>query len=284
MPFGYKAVHKILEIRRKLTIDDCHGIIKMQSTIPQTIPARKTVVLDALAICPFLQGEKEAVIQHPTSFSLPGGLMIKSALVSLPPLQPGHLPVVITNESDHDIVIPARAAIAELSAIQTILHEEQRVLHPSTSTEPNPTQLNYNFGDSPLSAEWKQRVTAMLNSIPEVFAKHDLDFGSTDKVQHEIKLSDPIAFKQRPRPIHPQDVDAVHQHIQELLESGVIRESNSPFASPIVVVRKKNGTVRLCIDYRRLNAQTIKDAYALPKLEDTFSALSGSTWFSTLDL
>lgn len=137
---------------------------------------------------------------------------------------------------------------------------------------------------SPLSAEWKQRVTAMLNSIPEVFAKHDLDFGRTDKVKHEIKLSDPTTFKQQPRPIHPQDVDAVRQHIQELLESAVIQESNSPFASPIVVVRKKNGTVRLCIDYRRLNAQTIKDAYALPKLEDTFAALSGSTWFSMLDL
>ena len=284
VPFGYRAVHKILEIRRKLTIDDYHGIVKMQSTTPQTIPARKTVVLDALAICPFLQGVKEVVIEHPTSFSLPGGLMVKSVLVDLPPTQPGPLPVVITNESDHDVVISARAAIAELSAIQTILHEEQRVPQPSGSTEPNQTKLNYNFGDSSLSTEWKQRVTAMLDSIPEVFAKHDLDFGRTDKVKHEIKLSDPTAFKQRPRPIHPQDVDAVRQHIQELLQSGVIRESNSPFASPIVVVRKKNGTVRLCIDYRRLNAQTIKDAYALPKLEDTFSALSGSTWFSTLDL
>ncbi|KAK7912647.1 hypothetical protein WMY93_012858 [Mugilogobius chulae] len=124
----------------------------------------------------------------------------------------------------------------------------------------------------------------MLDSIPEVFAKHELDFGCTDKVKHEIKLSDETAFKQRPRPIHPQDLDAVRKHIKELLESGVIRESSSPFASPIVVVRKKNGSVRLCIDYRKLNAQTIKDAYALPKLEDTFSALSGSRWFSVLDL
>lgn len=284
VPFGYRAVHKILEIRRKLTTDDYHGIIKIQSSIPETIPARQTVVLDCLAICPFLQGEKEVVIQHPTSFSLPGGLMVKSGLVDLPPVQPAHLPVVITNESDHDVVIPARAAVAELSAIQTILYKEQSVRPPSDSTEPNQTKLNYNFGDSPLSVEWKQRVTSMLDSIPEVFAKHDLDFGCTDMVKHEIKLSDPTAFKQRPRPIHPQDVDAVRKHIQELLQTGVIRESSSPFASPIVVVRKKNGTVRLCIDYRKLNAQTIKDAYALPKLEDTFSALSGSTWFSTLDL
>lgn len=284
VPFGYKAVHKILEIRRKLTTDDYHGVLKMLSTTPQTIPARKTVVLDAYAICPFLQGEKEVLIQHPTSFSLPGGLMVKSSLVDLPPVQPVHLPVVIANESDHDVMIPTRVAIAELSAIETILQKEQSVCQPSHFTEPISTKLNYKFGESPLSTEWKQRVTAMLDSMPEVFAKHEFDFGRTDKVKHDIKLSNPTAFKQRPRPIHPQDVDAVRKHIQELLQSGVIRESNSPFASPIVVVRKKNGTIRLCIDYRRLNAQTIKDAYALPKLEDTFSALAGSTWFSTLDL
>ncbi|KAG1925421.1 interleukin-1 receptor accessory protein-like 1-A [Pimephales promelas] len=120
--------------------------------------------------------------------------------------------------------------------------------------------------------------------MPDVFAQHDLDFGRTDKVAHNIKLSDETPFKQRARPIHPQDIEAVRKHIQELLDAGVIRESESPFSSPIVVVRKKNGQVRLCIDYRRLNLQTIKDAYSLPKLEDTFSALSGSQWFSVLDL
>lgn len=87
-----------------------------------------------------------------------------------------------------------------------------------------------------------------------------------------------------PRPIRPQDLDAVRRHLQELSEAGIIRESESPFSSPIVVVRKKNGDIRLCIDYRKLNLQTIKDAYALPNLEETFSALTGSKWFSVLDL
>ncbi|XP_051953222.1 retrovirus-related Pol polyprotein from transposon opus [Xyrauchen texanus] len=120
--------------------------------------------------------------------------------------------------------------------------------------------------------------------MPEVFSLHDLDYGSTEKVKHQIKLNDNTPFKHRARPIHPQDVDAVRKHLQELLEAGVIRESESPFASPIVVVRKKDGTVRLCIDFRKLNSQTIKDAYALPNLEEVFSTLTGSNWFSVLDL
>lgn len=76
----------------------------------------------------------------------------------------------------------------------------------------------------------------------------------------------------------------MRKHLQELLSSGIIRESESPFSSTIVVVRKKNGDVRLCIDYRKLNLQTIKDAYALPNLEETFAALNSSKWFTVLDL
>ncbi|RXN31227.1 Retrovirus-related Pol polyprotein from transposon 412 [Labeo rohita] len=120
--------------------------------------------------------------------------------------------------------------------------------------------------------------------MPEVFALHDMDYGHTDKVKHRIRLSDETPFKHRPRPIHPQDVDAVRKHLQDLLAAGIIRESESPFASPIVVVRKKNNSVRLCIDFRKLNSQTIKDAYALPNLEEVFSVLTGSKWFSVLDL
>lgn len=95
--------------------------------------------------------------------------------------------------------------------------------------------------------------------MPEVFAQHDLDFGRMDQVRHHIKLSDDTPFKLRARPIHPQDIEAVRKHIQEFLDAGVIKESESPFASLIVVVQKKNGQVRLCIDYKRLNLQTIKD-------------------------
>ncbi len=120
--------------------------------------------------------------------------------------------------------------------------------------------------------------------MPEVFASYDMDYGHTDKVKHRIKLSNETPFKHRPRPIHPQDVDAVRKHLQDLLAAGIIRESESPFASPIVVVRKKDNSVCLCIDFRKLNSQTIKDAYALPNLEEVFSVLNGSKWFSVLDL
>jgi hypothetical protein len=79
-------------------------------------------------------------------------------------------------------------------------------------------------------------------------------------------------------------IDEVREHLQEMLDLGVIRRSESPYASNVVLVRKKDGSLRFCIDLRRLNNLTVRDAYALPRIDDTLDALGGARWFSTLDL
>ena len=82
----------------------------------------------------------------------------------------------------------------------------------------------------------------------------------------------------------PARYEELKQVIQGMIDSGVIRESHSPWAAPIVMVTKKDGSTRLCIDYRKLNARTIRDAYALPRIDECFDALKGAALFSTLDL
>lgn len=78
--------------------------------------------------------------------------------------------------------------------------------------------------------------------------------------------------------------EEVQRLIREMLERGVVERSTSPWASPIVLVKKKDGTVRFCVDYRKVNNITHKDAYPLPRINTTLNTLSGSMWFSTLDL
>lgn len=239
------------------------------------------------------------LVDFPSHSYLPSGLTFCSYVMSSPRQTSFKVPVLLKNETPHSITVPAHCVLAELTAPLSVspltsltgkdLTKSKQSPSASTTTgcytlhsvsPKNP--ITFNFDDSPLSEEWKERITKRLNSISEVFASGDLDYGHTTAVKHKIRLSDPTPFKQRVRPIHPSDYKAVRLHLEELY--GIIRESESPFASPVVIVKKKSGKIRLCIDYRKLNAQTIKDAYALPNIEDTFTALTGSRSFSVMDL
>ena len=78
--------------------------------------------------------------------------------------------------------------------------------------------------------------------------------------------------------------DDVNAHLQEMLDISAIQKSHSPWASAVVLVQRKDGSLRFCIDFRKLNNQTIKDAYALPHIDETLHSLQGSQWFSSLNL
>ena len=136
--------------------------------------------------------------------------------------------------------------------------------------------------------DWPEHLQSeakeMLKRNARVFSKTDMDMGRTNLVKHIIKLTDPVPFKESYRRIPPQMYDEVKAHIQEMLDLGAIRPSNSPWASAIVLVRKKDGRLRFCIDLRRLNNRTVKNAYSLPKIESILDSLIGAQIFSTLDL
>lgn len=118
---------------------------------------------------------------------------------------------MISNESDHDIFIPAKCEIAEVNAHRGIGSQVHSLINTSS---PNPCQkssLKFNFGESPVRPEGKDRIANLLNGMPDVFVQHDLDFGRTDRVTHRITQETP--FKYHTRPIHPQDIEAVRKHI-----------------------------------------------------------------------
>ena len=118
----------------------------------------------------------------------------------------------------------------------------------------------------------------------DVFAMDTKSLGKTDLVTHKIDLDDSTPFKHKARPIPPGAYSELKDHLADLLSSGVIQESKSPFASNLVLVRKKDGSLRLCVDYRKLNSRTIKDSYNLPRVDSLIDCLKGSSYFAGLDL
>lgn len=225
------------------------------------------------------------VLEPHEQYKLPGGLLVESSLVDIPFNGRNRVPVIVHNVNEHSVTLQPNSIVAQACAAQHV-----SPLGPSQTTnslsqnDPVIDKLSSSLNESPISEQWKERILKKLQTIPEVFALDDMSYGYTTAVKHQIRLHDETPFKERPRPIHPTDREAVKQHLRELLDANIIRESQSPYASPIVLVRKKNGSIRLCIDYRKLNLRTIRDAYALPNIEETFTALSGAKWFSVMDL
>ena len=108
--------------------------------------------------------------------------------------------------------------------------------------------------------------------------------GHTDAVEHKIDTGDSLPIRCAPRRMSPQKMKKEEECVTELLTGGQIEPSDSPWSSPVVLVTKKDGGTRFCVDYRCLNDVTVKDAYPLPRIDDTLDMLAGKQWFSTLDL
>lgn len=135
-----------------------------------------------------------------------------------------------------------------------------------------------------LSEEQQRDVKELMGRWAAVFAQHDEDFGRTAVVQHQIPTGTAPPSRERYRPVPPSLYPELRSLLKGMLETGVIRESSSPWAAPIVLVRKKDSSWRFCVDYRKLNAVTHKDAYPLPRIEESLTCLQRAAWYSTLDL
>jgi len=134
------------------------------------------------------------------------------------------------------------------------------------------------------SSEECEVVAGLLTKFQDSFSRDEWDIGLTHLVEHEIKTGDAPPIKQRPRRVPLAYAEEEKRAIEDLLKKGVIEESTSPWASPIVLVKKKNGQIRPCVDYRRLNALVKPDGFPLPRVQDCLDAVAGATLFSSFDL
>ena len=124
----------------------------------------------------------------------------------------------------------------------------------------------------------------MLMEHHNIFSLEPNEIGCMDAAEHVIELLDMEPFKERFCHIAPPLVEEVWEHLQEMLDGGAIHPSQSLWCNAVVLVRKKDRGLRFCIDFRRLNSQTKKDAYPLPWMQETMESMVGTQFFSTMDL
>lgn len=232
---------------------------------------------------------------EPGSAPLPGGLIPLPTLVSP---QSQVFPVQVVNFSQEDVWLPPKVRLGVLTHCQcagsdigevrfqriSADHEEVRIDQrdkPMSDSDLSNLLNRLHIGGTP---EQQAQLGELLMKHADVFAVHDEDLGYTERVKHEIHLTDDTPVSQPYRRIPPTQYEEVKEHISGLLRKGVIQESSSSFASPIVLVRKADGGLRLCVDYRRLNSKTKRDAFPLPRIDESLDALGGAQVFSTIDL
>ena len=136
---------------------------------------------------------------------------------------------------------------------------------------------------SNLAVDQKEQLFQLLLEYADIFADEG-ELGRTDRITHSIETGSAPPIRQPVRRVPVCQRKELKELLTDMEEKDVIRPSSSPWASPIVLVKKRDGTRRFCVDYRKLNAVTRKDTYPIPQIDDTLDTLSGAAWFSTLDM
>ncbi|XDV20421.1 hypothetical protein PO909_025751 [Leuciscus waleckii] len=209
----------------------------------------------------------------------------------------GRLPIRVRNLNPYPILIPQRRPLANVFQVdpRQIRGEKDLVLktldpgevevdvqtnHISTKAQ-HPVNLLKGDGST---TDQQQKMDSLLQRWRDIFAAGDEDFGQTSAVLHSIPTGSAPPSRERYRPVPPSLYPELRELLQNMVDNDVIRESSSPWAAPIVLVKKKDGSWRFCVDYRKLNALTHKDAYPLPRIEESLTSLKQAAWYSTLDL
>ncbi|MCP4243484.1 MAG: DDE-type integrase/transposase/recombinase, partial [bacterium] len=138
--------------------------------------------------------------------------------------------------------------------------------------------------DESLTPRQRSQVTALFHEFPGVVGVGGEVIGCTSAVEHHIPTDGHRPIYQRGHRLSPADRKVIKEEVARMLANGAIKKSESPWASRVVIVAKKDGTRRFCVDYRRLNDATKKDRYPLPRIDDTLAALGHSCFYTTLDL
>ena len=184
------------------------------------------------------------------------------------------------------VIVPAHTRIARVEEIQAIQHIGSRETEIHTEEGALPLHL-IDVLDAATELTTNQRARAAT-----LLAKHVKTFpapgtpitGRTEAVMHDIDTGSTRPIRCNPRKLSPKKIKIQQELVDKMLEEGQIEHSVSAWSAPTVLVTKKDGTTRFCVDYRRLNNSTKKDAFPLPRIDDSLNSLSGQSWFSTLDL
>ena len=301
---GTNVLDELEEFRKwRQTMMASDGPHNTSSSTPIRVAGQEKIRLPAQSMVDVVAtgpASKEPVLVEPLDHPVCGSAAVISTLTKP---ENGEYIVRVANISKSDIWLRPRMMIGNAQKVDYTLDrildfredEGELVIGEIAQVEVEPAHqdkevkwiedlLDRNHCQPRLKPSEYSQLKSLLSEFQDVFARDEQDLGCTSATQHRIHLEDERPVKVPHRRIPAAFVQEVKDHIQKLLQQGVIRESSSPYSSAVVLARKKSGQLRLCVDYRLLNRKTRKDSFPLPRIDEYLDSLSGAKLFTTLDL
>uniref|UniRef100_A0A3B5QIP4 Gypsy retrotransposon integrase-like protein 1 n=1 Tax=Xiphophorus maculatus TaxID=8083 RepID=A0A3B5QIP4_XIPMA len=297
-----------LERWRGEEIPEKVGTVKLKKTVTLE-PMSEHVVWGRLPPKTELSVGSTVVVEPSTSRCVHRSVMVGRVVTPL--WGGGWLPVKVINPTMSPIVLRRNAKVADVypcialedfdGGLEVRVHQNvgragsshgslTAESSRSVSTIGGPDKLadlglqNLSVGDCEVSEHWREKLTDLVVQYEDVFSRHHLDCGKAAEFCHRIRLTDERPFRLPYRRLSPAHYQKLRETLDDMEEREIIRKSSSEYASPLVLCWKKNGDLRLCTDFRWLNARTVKDAHPLPHQADILAALGGNAFFSSMDL
>jgi len=193
------------------------------------------------------------------------------------------VPIRLINPNTAPVKLSRGTVLTNLSEVEDIMEEaisgsertDEGIIHVQPIMSAVPEEI---------SESTKLKLQDLLIEYKDIFSQHEYDLGYTDLITHHIDTRDHHPVRQPLRRQPPLYQQIIKEQTEQMLAAGVIEPSDSEWASNVVLVKKRDGKMRYCIDYRGVNTLTKKDSFPLPRIDQCLDTLNGSQYFSTFDL
>ena len=253
----------------------CHYFVQPDEALLQTLGltvAKGIIKADGASQC-FESEQKQAIVfanLTNENITLSAGTVVC------------HVATIDLDEYDVKEVAQLAAAVEE---DESLVDEEPPLVSKEKALEQFEQLIpGLNVDWTSFTDEQITQVIALVKKYRHLFSSKQSSPGGAKGIEHRIDTGNHYPFSCPPRRVSPREREIIDELVKEMLDTGVCSTSNSPWASPIVLIPKKDGSIRFCVDYRKLNSVTVRDVYPLPRIDDCLAALGGNKFFSTLDL
>ncbi|KRX24114.1 Retrovirus-related Pol polyprotein from transposon 17.6 [Trichinella nelsoni] len=193
----------------------------------------------------------------------------------------GCVPVQLLNPSGDRVTIHRGKVVATIEVVDPLPLERSPQTHAAL-----PTAIEKLLDEvaQRTTSEELDKLRALLTDFADIFSTYDGNIGRTTRTEHHINTGDAQSIRLCPRRIPWHFREQIDGLLTDMINKDIIEPSTSPWTASVVLVKKKDGNVRFCVDFWKLNLVTKKDSYPLPRIDGTIDTLAGAEWFSTLDL